>query len=40
MPVDKKLWYMYCNGILLRHKKERHLVICDNIDKTQGYHAK
>ena len=27
----KKMWYMY-NGIILTHRKELNLAICDNMD--------
>ena len=35
--MDKEdVVYMY-NGILLRHKKEWNLAICDNVGGTRGY---
>ena len=27
------------NGVLLRHKKEQNLAICDNIDGPRRYHV-
>lgn len=31
--------YIY-NGILLKHKKEYNLALCDNMDGPTGYNAK
>ena len=35
----KKMWYIY-NGILLSHKKEWNLSICNNTDGLRGDYAK
>ena len=37
--MEKEVVYT-CNGILLSHKKEWNLTICDNMDGPRGYHAK
>ena len=38
--VDKKAMVHIYNGILLSHKKEWTLTICDNVDGPRGYYAK
>ena len=36
----KKIWDIYTyNGILLSHKKEWNLAICDNMDRPLGHYA-